>query len=63
MSIVFCWQNLDGADGLDTMHDVMRVDLAMNLLMLDFVDLWFYCFLGYRCTSGKTLALTDQTIA
>ena len=46
------WKHLDLADRLDRVNDVMGVDLAMDLLMLDLVDLRFYCFLDYCCNGG-----------
>jgi hypothetical protein len=44
---VFWGQNLDAADGLDGVNDIVGVDLAVDVLVLDFVDLWFYYFVGY----------------
>ena len=46
---MLCWENLNVADRLNPIDDVMGVYLAMDLLVLDLVDLRSYRFLRYCC--------------
>jgi len=47
---MFRGQYFDGVDRLDLVYDVMGVDFAMDLLMLDLMDFWQYRFLNYCWT-------------